>query len=275
MDRMELHIHSTFSDGEQTPEEILRLAKEENIQVLSFTDHDETGAYKQSRELASELGIQLIPGIELNTDGEDGELHILGYFFDHDHPRMVKHISWRKEERRRWAREIIDRLNELGYMVTFEDVDKYAYGDIIVRTHIASALYEKNYFPTSQAAYYSLLVKEKPAFITREPFSAEDAIALIKDCGGEAYLAHPGAYPFSINEENILSYGIDGIEVYHSKHSEQDVEYWKRFADIHHLLISGGSDSHGPASRNPFPIGSIQMDDISKKHWLGRVGSTR
>ncbi|WP_067726806.1 PHP domain-containing protein [Oceanobacillus damuensis] len=272
MSLMELHIHSTFSDGEQTPEEILQAAQLKGVRLLAFTDHDEIGAYHQARELAMELGIHLIPGIELNTDGVDGELHILGYFFDPDHPQMVRHIEWRKEERKMWAEEITRKLQMLNYNVTFTDVLKKAPGDIIVRTHIAQALVEKGYFHSAQDAYHNLLVKGKPAFVNREAFSAQDAVFLIHACGGKAFLAHPGAYSFSFDERAILAYGIDGIEVYHSKHSENDVCYWMEFSEKHRLLKSGGSDSHGPKSRNPFPIGSIQPDDETKEHWLERVG---
>ena len=275
MSRTELHIHSTFSDGEETPEEIVRNAKKADIEVLSFTDHDEIGAYKAIRELANQLGIHLIPGIELNTDGVDGELHILGYFFNPDHPKMNQHIVWRKQERKFWANEIIEKLNELGYEITFEDAMKHAGGDIIVRTHIGKALFDRNYFDTAETAYHDLLVKGKPAFIERAPFSAEDAIKLIQDCGGKAFLAHPAAYSFKVNEDNLLSYGLEGVEVYHSKHGQVDVVYWKEFAEKNRLLVSGGSDSHGPNSRNPFPIGSVQLDAEAKAKWLRKVGLTR
>ncbi|WP_087972021.1 PHP domain-containing protein [Oceanobacillus rekensis] len=272
MNLMELHIHSTFSDGEQTPAEILQAAQMKEIQMLAFTDHDEIGAFHEVRELADELGIYLIPGIELNTDGADGELHILGYFFDPDHPKMVSHIEWRKDERKRWAERIIEKLQTLNYDVTFADVLKFAPGDIIVRTHIAKALVGKAYFHSAEDAYQQLLTKGNPAFVQRSAFSAKDAIALIHACGGEAYLAHPGAYPFSIDEAALLAYGIDGIEVYHSKHSEKDVSYWKEFTEKLGLLKAGGSDCHGPGSRNPYPIGSIQPDEKAKEHWLERVG---
>ena len=272
MSRTELHIHSTFSDGEETPEEIVRNAKKADIEVLSFTDHDEIGAYKAVRELAKEQGIHLIPGIELNTDGVDGELHILGYFFNPDHPKMNQHIVWRKQERKIWAIKIIEKLNELGYDITFEDAMKHAGGEIIVRTHIAKALLEKKYFDSAETAYHELLVKGKLAFIERAPFSAEDAIKLIQDSGGKAFLAHPAAYTFKVNKENLLSYGLDGIEVYHSKHEQLDVVYWKEFAEKNGLLVSGGSDNHGPDSRNPFLIGSIQLDKETKKKWLRKVG---
>lgn len=275
MRKTELHVHSTFSDGVQTPEEIVHLAKEANIQVLSITDHDEIGAYKEALPLAEAARIELIPGIELNTDGEAGELHILGYLFDPEHPEMLQHISWRKAERKNWATKIVARLNELGYSITFQDVERYAPKDIIVRTHIASALCEKDYFTTTHEAYHGLLVKGKPAFIERGAFSAKDAIELIQACGGEAYLAHPGAYRFPIDEEKVLSYGIDGIEVYHSKHSETDVSYWKEFALKNQLLISGGSDSHGRHTRNAYAIGSVQLDEHSRKHWLEKVGAKR
>lgn len=272
MVKMELHIHSTFSDGELSPKEIVDLALQENVKLLSFTDHDELGAYHEVLDYGEANGLILIPGIELNTDGEDGELHILGYFFDPNHPKMNAHIAWRKEERKEWARKMIALLHELGYSITFDEVQASAPGDVIVRTHIAQALVNRHYFSTAKDAYETLLIRGRSAFVQRSPFSAKEAIDLIHVCGGEAYLAHPGAYSFSFNANNLLSYGIDGIEVFHSKHLDEDQTYWYEYAILHKLKISGGSDHHGPKSRNPYPIGSVQVDETTKRHWLTRMG---
>lgn len=272
MVKLELHIHSTLSDGELTPKEIIDVALQKNIQLLSFTDHDEVGAYHEALSYGAANGLTLIPGIELNTDGEDGELHILGYFFDPNHPQMNAHIAWRKAERKEWAKKIIVLLHEQGYPITFDEVQALAPGDVIVRTHIAQALVNRDYFQTAETAYETLLIKGRPAFVQRSRFSAKDAINLIHVCGGEAYLAHPGAYPFSFDINNLLSYGIDGIEVFHPKHITEDQAYWYDFAVLHHLKISGGSDHHGPHSRNPYPIGSVQLIDTAKQHWLTRMG---
>ena len=212
-------------------------------------------------------------GIELNTDGEDGELHILGYCFDPDHPSLLKHIRWRKEERTLWAKKMIARLRELKYDITFEDVTKYAKGDVIVRTHIAEALVERGYFKSTSDAYYTLLVKGQPAYVPREPFSATDAIALIHNCGGEAFLAHPGVYSFPFDAKKLINDGLDGIEVYHSKHRPEQIRYWYRFAKKHKLFISGGSDHHGPYSRSPYPIGSIQLDEQALAYWTKKQNS--
>lgn len=272
MVNMELHIHSTFSDGQLSPKEIVDIALQNNIQVLSFTDHDEVGAYHEVFSYAKERDLTLIPGIELNTDGEDGELHILGYFFDPDHPKMKAHITWRKEERKKWAKKIIALLHELDYRITYEEVCKFTPGDVIVRTHIAQALVHRNYFPTVQKSYETLLIKGRPAFVQRSPFTAKEAIDLIHECGGEAYLAHPGAYSFPFDVNRLLSYGIDGIEVFHSKHSSEEQAYWSNFTKTHHLKISGGSDHHGPHSRNPYAVGSVQLDENSNKYWRKKIG---
>ncbi|QKY69337.1 PHP domain-containing protein [Lentibacillus sp. CBA3610] len=274
MPKTELHVHSTFSDGHLTPEEIIKEAAKQECQLVAFTDHDEVGAYKQALAPAQQAGIRLIPGIELNTDGADGELHILGFFFDPDHPDMTAHIAWRKDERRSWAQKIIDQLKAFNYEITLDDAMQHAPGDILVRTHIAEALVEKNYFSTAHDAYHRMLVKGTPGFVPRAPFSARDAIKLIHISGGEAYLAHPGAYRFPVDAERLLTYGLDGVEVYHSKHTEETERYWRAFVTEHDLFASGGSDHHGPDSRNPYPIGSVQLDDQSKRHWLNRVDAS-
>ncbi|MDY7046684.1 MULTISPECIES: PHP domain-containing protein [unclassified Virgibacillus] len=271
MTKTELHIHSTFSDGGYNPAEIINKAAATGIQILSFTDHDAIGAYDAALRHAEANHITLIPGIELNTDGEDGELHILGYFFDPHHRKMFEYTLWRKQERTIWTKKINTLLNQLGYLITFEGVTQHVPGEIIVRTHIAEALAKEKYFTTAREAYEELLIKGKPAFVERAAFSAKDAIALIHDCGGEAYLAHPGTYSSPVPIDNLISYGIDGIEVYHSKHSEEDIHHWLAYAKKHELLVSGGSDYHGTEARNSVAIGSVQLDEQSKQHWMKRV----
>ncbi|RCW74928.1 PHP domain-containing protein [Saliterribacillus persicus] len=264
---MDLHIHSTFSDGELTPTQIIEEAAKNDLSIISITDHDEIGGYLDAINIARKKGIDLIPGIELNTDGDDGELHILGYHLDPVHPALTAHINWRQKERNQWAQKIINRLHELGYPITFHGAKKWATGEIIVRTHIALELVDQGYFQTQEKAYDSLLKKGADAFIQRASFTAADAIALIHQAGGKAFLAHPGMYKTNVAPEKLISYGLDGIEVYHPRHSEADISKWKHIADAHDLLISGGSDHHGPHSRNPFSIGSQDIPEACKNNW--------
>ncbi|MFD2630072.1 PHP domain-containing protein [Oceanobacillus kapialis] len=271
---MDLHIHTTKSDGELTPEEIVQEAVEARLSMIAITDHDQIAGYHVAKPHAEKAGIRLIPGIELNTDGEDGELHILGYNFDPHAEALDKYIAWRTEDRKQWARNIVKKLNELDYDTAFDACAKRATGGIIVRTHIADELVSKGYFPNSKEAYTSLLQKGGPAFLKRSVFTAEDAINLIHSIGGEAYLAHPGIYPFEMSIEKLVSYGLDGVEVFHSKHTREQTASYEKLAEQLNLKISGGSDHHGPNSRNPFPVGSVRLSDACITQWKEEVFRT-
>ncbi|WP_186580136.1 PHP domain-containing protein [Aquibacillus kalidii] len=265
---IDLHIHTTYSDGELTPEEVIQTAVDNELHMIAITDHDEIGGYLASRSMAQTLGITLIPGIELNTDGPDGELHILGYQFDPNSPSLLDHLKRRKEQRIEWAKQILRKLENMHYTISFEDCMARAQGAVIVRTHIAMELFAKGYFPSPKEAYNTLLRKGAPAFCSRPPFTAEQAVRLIHDAGGKAYLAHPGIYDFPVPIERLISYGLDGIEAYHAKHSPSQTSYWELKAIELGLALSGGSDHHGPNSRNPFPIGSVPIDEQCILQWV-------
>lgn len=268
---MDLHLHSFYSDGQWSPVQLLEEAKRKGMQVISITDHDQVEGYKQGYDYAMELGIHLVPGIELNTDGEDGELHILGYNIYVNHPTLVAHIEWRKKDRLEWGKEIIRLLNKQGYTIDLSSCLIRVGSGVLVRTHIADELVGRGYFGSQQAAYDSLLKKGAPCFVERSPFSAVDAIDLIHQAGGQAFLAHPGVYKHDYNFTRLINAGLDGIEVYHPKHSKEQIEQLKQKAEAYNLKISGGSDFHGPTSRNPFPIGSIAIDRDTIRHWLEEV----
>lgn len=257
---IDLHIHSEYSDGEWTPEEIISDAQKKKLTAIAITDHDAIQGYQEAKKLLPS-DLNLISGIELNTDGVHGELHILGYNFDPEHPSLQSHISWRTQERKEWGKKIVDRLNDLGYKISFNKCLERVGKGVLVRTHIAEELAAAGYFPTWKEAHQALLKKGKPGFVERSPFSAENAIDLIHIAGGEAFLAHPGIYskPFSL--EVLVKAGLDGMEVWHPKHSAEEVEYWKKQAEQFGLKVSGGSDFHGPGSRNPFPIGSVEIPE--------------
>jgi predicted metal-dependent phosphoesterase TrpH len=257
---IDLHIHSVYSDGQWTPEEILTDAQKKKLAAIAITDHDAIQGYQEAKKLApSDLNV--ISGIELNTDGVFGELHILGYNFDPEHPSLQGHISWRSQERKDWGKKMIERLNDFGYAISYEKCLERVGKGVLVRTHIAEELAASGYFPDWKEAHQALLKKGKPGFVERCPFSAVNAIDLIHEAGGEAFLAHPGIYSIPFPLEELVAAGLDGIEVWHPKHSAADVEYWSNQAERFGMIVSGGSDFHGPSSRNPFPIGSVKIPE--------------
>lgn len=265
---IDLHIHSIYSDGFWTPQEIVENSIQKGLEIIAITDHDVLTGYEEALSYSKDT-LKVIPGIELNTDGPQGELHILGYQFDPQHPKLNNHVSWRVEDRFQWGKRIVENLRNLGYDISFNDCLKRVGKGVLVRTHIADELVSAGYFRNSKEAYEQLLKKGKPAFEERGSFSAEDAIKLIHEAGGLAFLAHPGIYKHEFHLQQLIDSGLDGIEVYHSKHSEKEQNYWGRMAEEFNLLISGGSDFHGPESRNPFPIGSVGIPYIQRLTWFG------
>ncbi|WP_421617275.1 PHP domain-containing protein [Brevibacillus sp. TJ4] len=264
---MDLHVHTTASDGNMSPRELLMEAKQRGVRHLAITDHDTVDGYLQAREEARQMGIALIPGIEWNTDGPDGELHILGYGIDISDPHLLHVMDRRRQERLEWIAEIVEACNRLGMEVTVAECQAKARGSVLVRTHVAEALVERGHASTSQAAFEMYLRKNRPAYVPRPAFTARDAIECTHEAGGIAILAHPGIYPDQVPLDNLLSYGIDGIEVYYSRHSFAQMAYWEREAKRHSLLRSGGSDFHGHHSRNPHPVGSVPIPAEVKEWW--------
>ncbi|MCM3714021.1 PHP domain-containing protein [Halalkalibacter oceani] len=268
---IDLHMHSTHSDGELSPAQLVEEAASLGVSVLSITDHDAVSAYFTAKETAEALGLRLISGIECNTDGEQGELHILGYAFDPAHQRMADYVSWRQGERMKWSKAIVQVLQKLGYRIDWENCRERAGNDVIVRTHIADELVARGYFNESGQAYQALLTKGAPAFIEREGLTAAEAIALIHEAGGKAFLAHPGIYRWEWSLAALVEQGLDGIEVYYSQHDEAATVYWNDMADHYRLFKSCGSDFHGYSSRSPFPPGSVACQKEELMTWLEKV----
>lgn len=264
---MDLHMHTTASDGKQSPKELLVEAKERGVTHLAITDHDTLDGYLLAREEARQLGLALLPGLEWNTEGPEDELHILGYGVDISDPRLLHLMDRRQQERIEWIGEIVERCNRLGMAITIEDCLARAKGGVIVRTHVAEVLVAGGYSSTPQAAFDGYLRKGSPAYVPRPVFSAQEAIEITHEVGGIAILAHPGIYRFEVRLSALLDYGIDGIEVYYPRHSAAQMAFWERQAKQHHLIRSGGSDFHGHGSRNASPVGSVPIPREVKEWW--------
>ena len=264
-------MHSTCSDGERSPAELVELAVENQLTALSITDHDSISAYEEAEVRANELAIQLISGIEINTMGPNGELHILGYGIDLANEALNDYCYWRKKERMSWSLEIVQKLRMLGYDIDWESCYDRATGGVIVRTHIADELVAHGYFQSSEEAFSALLVTNQPAYVAREPFTSKEAIDLIHESGGLAFLAHPGIYNFSWSLETLIEESIDGIEVFYAKHNKKETNKWIDQATRHNLYMSVGSDFHGETSRCPQRIGSVPYDEDTVHRWAEKI----
>ena len=242
----DLHIHSNYSDGIKSPEEIVSYAKERNIKYISITDHDSISS--QYITTQNNTDIHIIPGIELSTEYNDMEIHILGYFIDIKNCDLNRVVNELNEARMKRVEEILFNLKKEGIYLTIEELG-INNNTTVGRGHIANAIVKKGYFSNYKNAFRSLLVKGKPAYVKGNKLNYKDCLDIIKISGGIPVLAHPGQIYRKIEVENIVRelkcFGLGGIEVYHPCHSKDDINRISNLARKYKLCITGGSDYHG------------------------------
>lgn len=260
----DLHVHTVASDGLLTPAEVIDLAVQIGLKGIAITDHDTLKGLHPAAEYirTNNINLDLVPGIEINTDVEIGEVHILGYFIDPGDEKLKNRLEEIKGFRRERALKMIGRLAELGLHVTVEAVEGLARGDLIGRPHIAMALKEKGYVGSIREAFDKYIAQGGPAYVPRYKFPPAEAIALIHQAGGIAVLAHPGLIKDEKTIAGIVDLGIDGVEVYYPEHNENQIKDYEKLAKDHGLLITGGSDFHGTDSMESHsPLGAAGLSD--------------
>jgi hypothetical protein len=261
----DLHVHTTASDGVYTPEQVIAKAGEIGLAGLAITDHDTVDGLQPALQFIQEKGINidLVPGIELNTDFGDDELHILGYFIDYHDAKLMDRLMEIRIQRYQRAEKMIDKLRAIGLKISLEQVRKFARGDLIGRPHIARALKESGYVVSEQEAFQKYIDRGKPGYVPRYKFLPAEAILLIKQAGGVSVLAHPGLIKDSRKIRDIIGMGLEGLEIFYPEHSSHQIMEFSRLAERHHLLITGGSDFHGgenSGNRNRLGFTGINRD---------------
>ncbi len=259
----DMHVHSTASDGTVSPEDIVNQAIELKLLGIALTDHDTVAGLPLAQDYIekNQLNLDFIPGIEMNTEMDDKEIHILGYFIDSNNARLNARMQEIREQRRERAHKMLDRLAALGMKISYEQVLNLAGSDLIARPHIARALIEANYVHSIKEAFDKYIGHEKPAYVSRYKFSPDEAISMIKEAGGIAVLAHPGLMRDQKLLKIIIAMGIEGLEVYYPEHSGEQIRNYLRLAEEKQLLISGGSDYHGANSdESRSQLGSAGID---------------
>lgn len=266
MRRADLHIHTNRSDGQHNVEELIKLAKAANLDIISITDHDTTAAIKEAIEIGEMYGIEVIPGLEISSDFLDNEIHILAYFFDVNSQELEEYLNFFRTERYRRAVRIINKLNLIGQSITIEDVLEVAGNSSIGRPHIAKAMVNKNLVSNYYEAFNKFIGHGCVAYEKKVHLSPQSACKIISDAGGLSFIAHPN----NMKEELIkilIDSGIDGIEVVHPSHSANKVEYFRGIANEYFLLESGGSDFHGgdrndDSNLGKYYISSVKVDSM-------------
>lgn len=242
--KADLHTHTNYSDGFYSPQKLIELALEKDVQIISITDHDSVNGIKDAVRVAEKVGIEIIPGVEISTDIRDTEVHILGYFIDPNNKELEHYLGFFREERFKRARRIVEKLNILGLEITMEDVLEQAENSAIGRPHIAQALLSRSQVKSYYEAFDKYLGNSAPAYEKKVHLSPQSAFKIINDAGGLSFIAHPGNMPEILIKE-LIEAGVDGIEVIHPSHSPDKVRFYRGIVNEYFLLESGGSDFHG------------------------------
>ncbi|HCR17267.1 MAG TPA: hypothetical protein DIU35_07265 [Candidatus Latescibacteria bacterium] len=255
---IDLHLHSTCSDGTFSPEEVAWRAIEEDLAVISLTDHDSIEGVEAAQKEGEKLGLEVIPGTELSTQADGKDIHILGYFIQGDHPGLIDCLDTCRDERKNRAERIVKKLNSMGLRIPFEQVLAKAGDGAIGRPHVADVLVEEGFVFSANEAFYKYLGYAKPAYEPKFTLDPAEAIQVIHSAGGLACLAHPGLYGRDDLIPGLVEDGLDGIEVRHTKHGPAEIKRYTEVAEQFNLLPSGGSDCHGDG-RGSSVIGTVDV----------------
>jgi hypothetical protein len=260
MGYVDLHIHTTASDGVMSPSEIVRYAKAKGLQAIAITDHDTIEGLEEGLLEGERIDFEVIPGIEISAEHSPGSMHLLGFFLDIHHPLLNERLGYLQKARAERNPKIVDRLNRLGIELTYEEVLKASGGGQVGRPHFAQVLLEKNYVRSFQEAFERFLKKGAPAYVDKFRFKAKEAIHFINEAKGVAVLAHPNTLNMNGYSElenlilRLTEEGLRGIEVYYPEHSVLEVAQYKTLAERYGLLMTGGTDYHG-IEKNGLDIG--------------------
>lgn len=268
MNEVDLHAHTTASDGAFTPSELVARAAKLGLRVIAITDHDSTEGVAEGLAAGRALGIEVIPGVEINTDVPRSEVHILGYFVRHDDPTLRSELARLREGRIGRARRMAEILGQMGAPVSFERILEIAGEGAVGRPHVAQALVEARHVASYEEAFERYIGRNSPAYVDRLKFSPEEACRLIRQVGGVPVLAHPVGFdkfgaiktPFNLETAlpDLIAAGLGGLEVYYPGYDAVTTEYLLGIARRFGLLVTGGTDFHGLRPNQP-DLGGIYV----------------
>lgn len=260
MKTVDLHVHSTASDGTLTPAELVRTAKKIDLSAFALTDHDTISGVAQAVEAGNKLGIEIIPGIEMSTSYKDKEIHIVGLFIDYTSKSLIEKLGDEVSRRNTRNLTMVERFNANGFPITLNELEAMFPNSILTRAHFAQYMIKKGYVKDSFEAFSKYLGDGMSLYVPRDKKSPAEAIQLIREAGGVAILAHPLLYHLTNGELSALcnelkSIGLVGIETMYSTYRGFDELNVRKLAHQYELLESGGSDFHG-ANKPHIQLGS-------------------
>lgn len=257
---IDLHLHTTASDGTLSPSELVIQARAAGLSIFSITDHDTTAGSDAACAAAREAGLQLIPGIEISAVADERDVHVLGYFIDSTSPGLRGFLVKQRDDRLRRVREIGDRLASLGVPVDVEPIAAdAARGRSVGRPQIAAALLAAGHVETRKEAFDRFLESGGPAFVARRGARPEEVIGIIHDAGGIASLAHPGLTRRDDLLPALVAAGLDALEARHSDHDEATEARYRVHARELGIAVSGGSDFHGDSGHRVGVLGRVTL----------------
>jgi predicted metal-dependent phosphoesterase TrpH len=251
MELIDLHCHTTASDGIKSPADLIDYAISNNVKVLAITDHDTVSGLAEASGYAAGKDFILVPGIEFSIDYQGGSFHLVGLYVDYNYSPLIAKTAYLQEVRDRRIYRIVEDLDRHGIEVSVEDVMRESDGGALGRPHVARALVKNGYAHNITEVFKKYLVKGKPGYIKKEKITLDDAVSLIHGAGGICIIAHP----VSLNFKNFDDFeaalrrfrdnGVEGVEVYSSMHKPSEISDYLTLARKYDLIISGGSDFHG------------------------------
>ena len=259
---VDLHLHTTASDGVLSPARIVQYARGKGLKAIAVTDHDTIDGNKEALDEGQRLGVEVIPGVEISAQFDLGSMHILGYFIDIGNKTLNEKLSLLQETRAKRNPHMVEKLRELGVEISYDEVLCASGGGQVGRPHFAHVLLKKGYVNTVQEAFDRYLGKGAPAYVDKFRFDPKEGMGLIREADGIPVLAHPftlhipSARQLNALVTELTQSGLMGIEVYYREHTDDQITIYKDLAERHGLLVTGGSDYHGiEADRAEIGIG--------------------
>ena len=291
---IDLHVHTTCSDGTLTPAQVVALASDRGLRALAVTDHDTVNGVAAASEEGARTGVEVIAGLEISVQWDRGILHILGYFVNPDHPRLLDVLDFLRRGRDARTPKMVEKLRKLDVPISVEEVEIEAKGGIVGRPHLANVLLRKGLVRHRQEAFDRYLKKGAPAYVEKIKLPPFQAIEAILDAGGIPVMAHPYSLEVGTSNgleavlEDLIPLGLRGIEVYYPRHTKEQTQAFLDIAKKKDLLITGGTDFHGANKPDvelgvfPHPYGTLPYsllqdlkDSIALPFASSSVDSTR
>jgi len=270
MSQVDLHIHSTASDGKLSPADIVRKSAEKGLMVIALTDHDSVDGITSALAAAEAFPqLRVIPGVELSTDVPAGEIHVLGYFVDYTDRAFMATLEGMRRSRRERACGMVARLGRLGVHIEWQRVREIAGSGSIGRPHIAQAMLEKGYISSIKEAFTKYISRDGPAYVERKKMTPQEAVELLIQTNGLPVLAHP----LTINDPEAMAAelkaaGLVGIEAYYYGYTAGEVSRLVSLANRYNLIATGGSDYHGPNSSTEATLGGADVPMASAERLI-------